>query len=193
MQKQIKSLLPHGSAIKIDEDQIINSTGAISLQNVLVKMAVIGGSIIGFEVSSLWSRLGSEVTVVDFLFSIGVLALMRNICALSPFYLSIFCGSLSLSRTGYSDVIPIIFDGVRTRELKLELSTKGLSVEKDEKMVVMTETTKGGKKIRYVVFNSLSPAAQRGHNRDSVSSRPILYSSCLIAILCRAYTKMPQL
>ena len=99
MQKQIKSLLPHGSAIKIDEEQIINSTGTVSLQNVLVKLAVIGSGIIGFEVCSLWSRLGSEVTVVDFLYSIGVSALMRNIRALSPSYLSMLCGSRSLSRT----------------------------------------------------------------------------------------------
>ena len=156
-------------------------------------MAVIGGGIIGFEVSSLWSRLGSEVSVVDFLYIIGVSALMRNIRALSPSYLSIFSGSRSLSRTGYSDAIPIIFDGVKTQEFKLKLSAKGLSVEKDGKMVVMTEATKGRKQIRYVVLKSLSPAAQRGHNRDSVSSRPILYSLCLIATLCRAYTKMPQL
>ena len=67
-----KVIVATGSAIKIDEEQIINSTGAVSLQTILVKMAVIEGGIIGFEVSSLWSRLGSEVTVIDFL---GVLAL----------------------------------------------------------------------------------------------------------------------
>jgi dihydrolipoamide dehydrogenase len=60
-----------GGAIEIDEDQIVSSTGALSLQKVPEKMVVIGGGIIGLEMGSVWSRLGSEVTVVEFLSSIG--------------------------------------------------------------------------------------------------------------------------
>lgn len=58
--------------IEIDEDQIVNSTGTLSLQKVPGKMAVIGGEII-VEMGSVWSYLGSDVlvTVVEFPNSIG--------------------------------------------------------------------------------------------------------------------------
>lgn len=57
--------------IKIDERQIVSSTGALDLQQVPEKMIVIGGGIIGLEMGSVWSRLGTEVTVVEFLPFIG--------------------------------------------------------------------------------------------------------------------------
>ncbi|KAF8531217.1 dihydrolipoyl dehydrogenase [Gautieria morchelliformis] len=57
--------------IEIDESQIVSSTGALDLQKVPEKMIVIGGGIIGLEMGSVWSRLGSEVTVVEFLPFIG--------------------------------------------------------------------------------------------------------------------------
>ena len=60
-----------GGAIEIDEQQIVSSTGALSLEKVPEKMVVIGGGIIGLEMGSVWSRLGAEVTVVEFLNSIG--------------------------------------------------------------------------------------------------------------------------
>ena len=60
-----------GGAIEIDEEQIVSSTGALSLKQVPKKLVVIGGGIIGLEMGSVWSRLGSQVTVVEFLGSIG--------------------------------------------------------------------------------------------------------------------------
>lgn len=60
-----------GGAIEIDEQQIVSSTGALELQKVPEKMVVIGGGIIGLEMGSVWSRLGAQVTVVEFLGSIG--------------------------------------------------------------------------------------------------------------------------
>ena len=60
-----------GGAIEIDEEQIVSSTGALELQKVPEKMVVIGGGIIGLEMGSVWSRLGAQVTVVEFLRSIG--------------------------------------------------------------------------------------------------------------------------
>ncbi|KAJ5893562.1 Dihydrolipoyl dehydrogenase [Penicillium taxi] len=57
--------------LNIDEKRIISSTGALSLQEVPKKMVVIGGCIIGLEMASVWSRLGAEVTVVEFLGAIG--------------------------------------------------------------------------------------------------------------------------
>jgi dihydrolipoamide dehydrogenase len=52
--------------IKIDEKQIVSSTGALSLTAVPKKMIVVGGGVIGLEMGSVWSRLGAEVTVVEF-------------------------------------------------------------------------------------------------------------------------------
>ena len=60
-----------GGTIQIDEKQIVSSTGALELQEVPDKMVVIGGGIIGLEMGSVWSRLGAEVTVVEFLGGIG--------------------------------------------------------------------------------------------------------------------------
>jgi len=53
--------------IEIDEKNIISSTGALSLNKVPKKLAVIGGGYIGLEMGSVWSRLGSEVTVFEYL------------------------------------------------------------------------------------------------------------------------------
>ncbi|MDX5518972.1 MAG: NAD(P)/FAD-dependent oxidoreductase, partial [Wolbachia endosymbiont of Andrena agilissima] len=52
--------------INIDEKNIISSTGALSLTEVPKKLVVIGAGAIGLEMSSVWRRLGSEVTVVEF-------------------------------------------------------------------------------------------------------------------------------
>ena len=57
--------------LTIDEQKVITSTGAIALQQVPKKMIVIGGGIIGLEMGSVWSRLGAEVTVVEYLGQIG--------------------------------------------------------------------------------------------------------------------------
>ena len=53
--------------IEIDEKIIVSSTGALKLEKVPNKMVVIGGGYIGLEMGSVWSRLGSEVQVVEFL------------------------------------------------------------------------------------------------------------------------------
>ena len=53
--------------VDIDEKNIISSTGALSLKKVPNKLAVIGGGYIGLEMGSVWSRLGSEVTVIEYL------------------------------------------------------------------------------------------------------------------------------
>ena len=53
--------------IKIDEKNIVSSTGAISFEKVPKDLVVIGGGYIGLELSSVWKRLGSNVTVIEFL------------------------------------------------------------------------------------------------------------------------------
>ncbi len=53
--------------IEIDEQKIVSSTGALKFEKVPNKMVVVGGGYIGLEMGSVWSRLGSEVQVVEFL------------------------------------------------------------------------------------------------------------------------------
>ncbi|KAI9743312.1 MAG: dihydrolipoamide dehydrogenase precursor [Claussenomyces sp. TS43310] len=57
--------------LEIDEKRIVSSTGALALEKVPESLTVIGGGIIGLEMGSVWSRLGSKVTVVEFLGQIG--------------------------------------------------------------------------------------------------------------------------
>jgi dihydrolipoamide dehydrogenase len=53
--------------VPIDEKRVVSSTGALELKEVPKRMVVIGGGVIGLEMGSVWGRLGSEVTVVEFL------------------------------------------------------------------------------------------------------------------------------
>lgn len=110
-----------GGAIEIDEEQIVSSTGALELQKVPEKMVVIGGGIIGLEMGSVWSRLGAQVTVVEFLGGIGGAGIDEEIAKQFQ---------KSLQKQG----------------LKFMLNTKVLSAEKkDGKVILKTEAAKGGK------------------------------------------------
>jgi len=51
--------------ITVDEKQIVTSTGALSLPTIPKTMLVIGGGYIGLEMGSVWSRLGTKVTIVE--------------------------------------------------------------------------------------------------------------------------------
>ena len=53
--------------VEIDEKQIFSSTGAIALTSVPKRLLVVGAGVIGLELGSVWKRLGSDVTVVEFL------------------------------------------------------------------------------------------------------------------------------
>jgi dihydrolipoamide dehydrogenase len=53
--------------IEIDEERIVTSTGALALGAVPERLLVIGAGVIGLELGSVWARLGSKVTVVEFL------------------------------------------------------------------------------------------------------------------------------
>ena len=68
-----KIIIATGSApvslpgIDFDEKIIVSSTGALELKQVPKKMVVVGGGYIGLEMGSVWSRLGAEVHVIEFL------------------------------------------------------------------------------------------------------------------------------
>jgi dihydrolipoamide dehydrogenase len=53
--------------INIDEKKIVSSTGALELTTVPKKFVVVGGGYIGLEMGTVWRRLGSEVTVIEYL------------------------------------------------------------------------------------------------------------------------------
>ncbi|MEK9545390.1 MAG: dihydrolipoyl dehydrogenase, partial [Pelagibacteraceae bacterium] len=53
--------------VKFDEKVIVSSTGALKLEQVPKKMVVVGGGYIGLEMGSVWSRLGAQVQVIEFL------------------------------------------------------------------------------------------------------------------------------
>ena len=53
--------------INFDEKIILSSTGALKIEKVPQKMVVVGGGYIGLEMGSVWSRLGAEVHVIEFL------------------------------------------------------------------------------------------------------------------------------
>ena len=53
--------------IEIDEERVVTNTGALKLKEVPKKLILIGAGVIGLEMGSVWSRLGAEVTVVEYL------------------------------------------------------------------------------------------------------------------------------
>ena len=53
--------------IKIDEKIVVSSTGALSFNQIPKDLVIIGGGYIGLEMGSVWKRLGSRVTVIEFL------------------------------------------------------------------------------------------------------------------------------
>lgn len=56
-----------GIDIEFDEKIIVSSTGALELEKVPDHLVVVGGGVIGLELGSVWSRLGSKVTVIEYM------------------------------------------------------------------------------------------------------------------------------
>jgi len=54
-------------SVEIDEERVVSSTGALDFEDVPEHILVIGGGVIGLELGSVWGRLGSNITVVEFL------------------------------------------------------------------------------------------------------------------------------
>lgn len=108
--------------IEVDEKTIVSSTGALSLERVPEKMIVIGAGVIGLELGSVWSRLGAQVTAVEFLGSIGGQGVDAEV-------------SKSFQRI------------LQKQGLKFKLNTKVLNAEKvDGKIHVEVEDVKSNKK-----------------------------------------------
>ena len=57
--------------LKFDEKRIVSSTGALTLAEVPKRLVIIGAGVIGLEMGSVWSRLGADVTFIEFADKIG--------------------------------------------------------------------------------------------------------------------------
>jgi dihydrolipoamide dehydrogenase len=55
------------AGVEIDEDRIVSSTGALAFESVPARLVVVGAGVIGLELGSVWSRLGAQVEVIEFL------------------------------------------------------------------------------------------------------------------------------
>ncbi|KAG9510219.1 Dihydrolipoyl dehydrogenase, mitochondrial, partial [Fragariocoptes setiger] len=99
--------------IEVDEKSIVSSTGALSLERVPEKMILIGAGVIGLELGSVWSRLGSQVTAVEFLSHIGGQGIDMEI-------------SKSFQRT------------LTKQGLKFKLNTKVLKADKVDGQIIVT-------------------------------------------------------
>lgn len=107
-------------SVPIDEKTIVSSTGALKLEKVPETMIVIGGGVIGLEMGSVWRRLGSKVTVVEFLDRI-VPGVDNEIAA---------------------DFLKIL----KKQKMKFKLSTKVVSSSTENgKVVLNLEKSSGGK------------------------------------------------
>ena len=107
--------------IEVDEKMIVSSTGALSLKEVPEKMVVIGAGVIGVELGSVWSRLGSQVTAVEFMGHVGGMGI-----------------DMDISKQ---------FQRIMTKQgIKFKLNTKVTAAKHDgDKIIVSVESVKDGK------------------------------------------------
>jgi dihydrolipoamide dehydrogenase len=106
--------------LEFDEKTIVSSTGALSLESVPPRLLVIGAGVIGLELGSVWSRLGSKVTAVEFLGHVGGMGIDMEV-------------SKSVQRI------------LKKQGLEFKLNTKVVNaVKKDSEIQVTIEPAKGG-------------------------------------------------
>ena len=109
--------------VKFDEKIIVSSTGALALSKVPKKMVIVGAGYIGLEMGSVWSRLGSEVHVVEFLDHI------------TP----------GMDKEISKEFMKIL----QKQGINFHLQTKVNSIKKNNKGAVVSTTNKDGKKINF--------------------------------------------
>ena len=109
--------------VKFDEKVIVSSTGALALNKVPKKMVIVGAGYIGLEMGSVWSRLGSEVHVVEFLDHI------------TP----------GMDREISNEFMKIL----QKQGINFHLQSKVNSIKKNNKGVTVSTNNKDGKKINF--------------------------------------------
>ena len=109
--------------VKFDEKVIVSSTGALALSKVPKKMVIVGAGYIGLEMGSVWSRLGSEVHVVEFLDHI------------TP----------GMDKEISKEFMKIL----QKQGINFHLQTKVNSIKKNNKRAVVSTINRDGKKINF--------------------------------------------
>ena len=123
--KTDKTIISTGSeplslpGIDFDEKKILSSTGALNISKLPKKMVVVGGGYIGLEMGSVWSRLGTEVHVIEYLDHI------------TP----------GLDKEISNEFMKIL----KKQNIKFELNTKVEKITKNDKGVVIETTNKDSK------------------------------------------------
>jgi len=119
--------------ITVDEVKVVSSTGALSLKEVPKKMIVIGAGVIGMELGSVWSRLGSEVTMVEFLPAVGGMGIDGEVSKTSQRILTkqglkFKMSTKVVSADTSSDVIKVNVESVKNPDKKETLECNVLLV-----------------------------------------------------------------
>ena len=109
--------------IKFAEKIIVSSTGALTLQAVPKKMIVVGGGYIGLEMGSVWSRLGTEVHVIEFLANI------------TP----------GMDREVSTEFMKIL----KKQGINFHMQTKVEGIKKNAKGATVSTSDKNGKKVNF--------------------------------------------
>ncbi len=123
--KTEKTIISTGSeplslpGIDFDEEKILSSTGALNISKLPKKMVVVGGGYIGLEMGSVWSRLGTEVHVIEYLDHI------------TP----------GLDKEISNEFMKIL----KKQNIKFELNTKVEKITKNDKGVIIQTTNKDSK------------------------------------------------
>ncbi len=126
--------------ISIDKERIITSTEALKLTEIPQHMIIIGGGVIGLELGQVYKRLGSEVTVVEFM--------DRIIPTMDS----------SLSKE--------LMKVLKKQKMKFHLSHKVKSVERKGKKVTVKADDKNGKEVEFTGDYCLVSVGRRPYTDD---------------------------
>ncbi|SDE33731.1 dihydrolipoyl dehydrogenase [Limimaricola pyoseonensis] len=122
--------------VEIDEKTVVTSTGALELEKIPEKMVVIGAGVIGLELGSVYRRLGTEVTVVEYLDAItpGMDAeVARNFQKI-------------LTKQGLKFVLGAAVQGVETKDGQATVTWKSRKDDSEESLTVDTVLVATGRK-----------------------------------------------
>ena len=126
--------------IEFDEEKILSSTGALSISKLPKKMAVVGGGYIGLEMGSVWSRLGTEVQVIEFLDHI------------TP----------GMDKEISTEFMKIL----KKQGIKFELKTKVEKITKSKNGVIIETFSKEGKKNKFEADVVLISVGRRPYTKN---------------------------
>ena len=126
--------------IEFDEEKILSSTGALSISKLPKKMIVVGGGYIGLEMGSVWSRLGTEVQVIEFLDHI------------TP----------GMDKEISTEFMKIL----KKQGIKFELKTKVEKITKSKNGVIIETFNKEGKKNKFEADVVLISVGRRPYTKN---------------------------